>query len=233
VSARERSTARDDARLSDLAGIAAEARRALAEASPLASADAIVPARAGLYAIYGERDAWRKLGLGMPPDGRPLYIGKAEDSLVSRDLKTHFGHGRTGQSTLRRSFAALLHDELGLRGVPRNTAKPGYYPNYGLWPRGPGAEPPRRYVELIKRVGRARLESGDARGSLQVAERGLGVDALDEDTWRLALEAEGELGLREALEARYGRLQEILDARLGLEPAKETRALYLRLLSQS
>jgi two-component SAPR family response regulator len=89
------------------------------------------------------------------------------------------------------------------------------------------------YVDLIKRVGRARLESGDARGSLQVAERGLAVDALDEDTWRLALEAEGKLGLREALEARYGRLQEILDARLGLEPAKETRAVYLRLLSQS
>jgi hypothetical protein len=134
VSARDRSTARDDARLSDLASIAAEARRALEEASPLAGAEAIVPARAGLYAIYGGRDAWRKLGLGMPPDGRPLYIGKAEDSLVSRDLRTHFGDGRTGQSTLRRSFAALLHDELGLRGIPRNTAKPGYYSNYGLSP---------------------------------------------------------------------------------------------------
>jgi hypothetical protein len=33
---------------------------------------------------------------------------------------------------VRRSFAALLHDELGLRGIPRNTAKPGYYSNYGL-----------------------------------------------------------------------------------------------------
>jgi hypothetical protein len=29
-------------------------------------------------------------------------------------------------------FAALLHDMLGLRGVPRNTAKPGYFANYGL-----------------------------------------------------------------------------------------------------
>jgi len=66
------------------------------------------------------------------PTNRPLYVGKAENSLVARDVKTHFGDGRTGQSTVRRSFAALLHDELGLRGVPRNTAKPGYYANYGL-----------------------------------------------------------------------------------------------------
>jgi DNA-binding SARP family transcriptional activator len=88
-------------------------------------------------------------------------------------------------------------------------------------------------VEMFERVGRARLAGGGARDALEVAERGLAVDGLNEALWRLALEAEGELGLREALEARYGRLQEILDARLGLEPAKETRALYLRLLSQS
>jgi two-component SAPR family response regulator len=89
------------------------------------------------------------------------------------------------------------------------------------------------YVELIKRAGRARLESGDARGSLQVAERGLAIDVLDEDMWRLALEAEGALGLREAIEERYGRLRELLRERLALEPTKETRGLYLRLLGQS
>ncbi|HEU6443747.1 MAG TPA: BTAD domain-containing putative transcriptional regulator [Gaiellaceae bacterium] len=89
------------------------------------------------------------------------------------------------------------------------------------------------YVELIKRVGRARLASGDARGSLQVAERGLAVDALDEEMWRLALEAEGALGLREAVDERYGRLRDLLQERLALEPARETRTLYLRLLGQS
>jgi hypothetical protein len=72
-----------------------------------------VPGRPGLYAIYGGATTWNELGLGEPPDGRPLYIGKAEDSLVTRDLKTHFGDGRTGQSTVRRSFA---QHELGKRG---------------------------------------------------------------------------------------------------------------------
>lgn len=86
----------------------------------------------GLYAIRGSRATWGQLGLGDPPDDRPLYVGKAEESLVSRDLGAHFGDGRTGSSTLRRSFAALLHGTLGLRGLPRNTATPGYYANYGL-----------------------------------------------------------------------------------------------------
>jgi DNA-binding SARP family transcriptional activator len=89
------------------------------------------------------------------------------------------------------------------------------------------------YVELLRRVGHARLETGDAEKSLEAAERGLAVDLLDEDLWRLALEAEGALGLREAIEERYGRLRDLLQDRLALEPAKETRALYLRLLGQS
>ena len=111
--------------------VVAEARDALGHAQPLTSVHG-VPNRPGLYAIYGDAKTWTELELGEPPDDRPLYIGKAEDSLVARDLKTHFGDGRTGQSTVRRSFAALLHDTLGLRGVPRNTAKPGYFSNYGL-----------------------------------------------------------------------------------------------------
>jgi hypothetical protein len=100
----------------------------------LARAAEHVPARPGLYAIHGGSAVWRELGLGAPPDARPLYLGKAEASLVSRDLDTHFGDGRTGSSTVRRSFAALLHDALKLRGMPRNPARPGYFANYGLSP---------------------------------------------------------------------------------------------------
>jgi hypothetical protein len=119
-------------RLADLSAVVAEARQALASARPLKEAEQFVPGRPGLYAIYAGAATWLELGLGKPPDERPLYVGKAEESLISRDLKTHFGDGRTGQSTLRRSFAALLHDSIGLRGVPRNPAKPAYFANYGL-----------------------------------------------------------------------------------------------------
>jgi hypothetical protein len=93
-------------------------RHSPAEAAPHVAA---VP---GLYAIYGGQDIWLQLGLGDPPDDRPLYVGKAEESLVSRDLKTHFGSGRTGSSTVRRSFAALLRGTLDLCVATAQSGQP-------------------------------------------------------------------------------------------------------------
>ncbi len=92
----------------------------------------------GLYAFYASAATWRELGLGAPPDGRPLYVGKAESTLASRDLAGHFGmrprgaQSPTGSSTARRSLAALLATADGYQGIPRNPAKPGHYSNYGL-----------------------------------------------------------------------------------------------------
>lgn len=112
-----------------------EARDTLLRArGRLEGAEDRVPNRPGLYAIFASAQTWEELSLGIPPDARPLYVGKAEDSLVTRDLKTHFGDGRTGQSTVRRSFAALLHEMLNLRGRPRNPANPGNFANYGMSP---------------------------------------------------------------------------------------------------
>lgn len=120
----------------DLDSVVREALRALAaeHARPIAKAAEHVPRQPGLYAIHAGLKVWLELGLGEPPDERPLYLGKAEASLVSRDLDTHFGDGRTGSSTVRRSFAALLREPLGLEGRPRNPAKPERPSNYGLSP---------------------------------------------------------------------------------------------------
>ena len=85
-----------------------------------------------IYAVFGTDDAWKQLGLSRSNGAGPLYVGKAEGSFVSRDLRTHFSSGKTGQSTIRRSFAALLRDSVGFRGVPRNLEKPGHFTNYGL-----------------------------------------------------------------------------------------------------
>ncbi|MDF9278865.1 hypothetical protein P4U43_13830, partial [Arthrobacter sp. EH-1B-1] len=94
----------------------------------------------GLYAIYGNAEAWAGLGLD-PQPGTALYVGKSEDDLVRRELDTHFAADptkkpRTGSSTVRRSFAALLRDALDLHAVPRNPDKPGHFSNYGLTPDG-------------------------------------------------------------------------------------------------
>lgn len=95
-----------------------------------------VLAAPGLYAVHGDVSVWDELGLTLPGDARPLYVGKAEDSLAGRDVGTHFGTGRTGSSTLRRSLAALLQETLDLRAQPRNLAKPGHFANFGLEPDG-------------------------------------------------------------------------------------------------
>lgn len=89
------------------------------------------------------------------------------------------------------------------------------------------------FVELLEHVARGRLEAGEARASLDAAERGLEVDPLNESLWRLAMEAENALGLRQAVAERYERLRALLDERLGLEPTQETRRLHLRLLAQA
>lgn len=102
----------------------------------IADAEATVPRRPGLYAIFGETDSWVELGLGQPPDGRPLYVGKADKSLASRDVRIHFASGKTGSSTLRRTLAGLLATALDLHAIPRNPAKPGYFSNFGLTPEG-------------------------------------------------------------------------------------------------
>jgi DNA-binding SARP family transcriptional activator len=89
------------------------------------------------------------------------------------------------------------------------------------------------FVDLHEQAARHRLEAGEPRAALDAAERGLDVDTLNESLWRLAMEAESTLGLREAVAQRYELLRALLDERLGLEPSQETRHLHRRLLAQT
>jgi len=91
-----------------------------------------VPRQAGLYAFYGDGRAWSDLGLAIASTDQPLYVGKAERSLNGRDVGTHFSSGKTGSSTVRRSLASLLKEQLDLVPVPRNLAKPDGSANFAL-----------------------------------------------------------------------------------------------------
>jgi hypothetical protein len=109
---------------------------ALARRHAVAVVAAAVPSSPGLYAVHGAPDVWEQLGLGTPPDERPLYVGKSESSLAGRDDKSHFRTGKTGSSTLRRTVGSLLADTLELVAVPRNLAKPGHFANFAFAPVG-------------------------------------------------------------------------------------------------
>jgi DNA-binding SARP family transcriptional activator len=88
-------------------------------------------------------------------------------------------------------------------------------------------------VELLHRLAETWLELREPRRALDAAERGIALDELHEPCWRAALDAEAQLGQRDAVEARYNALVRLLDDRLGLRPEPETVALYRALLAPS
>jgi DNA-binding SARP family transcriptional activator len=88
-------------------------------------------------------------------------------------------------------------------------------------------------IGLLERAGNTRLERGDARGALELAEQAISLDQFHEASWRLALQADYALGLRESITRRYDDLTHALDEQLGLQPTRETRVMYRQLLGQS
>lgn len=56
--------------------------------------------------------------------------------------------------------------------------------------------------------------------------KGSASDNYSESLWRLAMQPEGSLGLRDSVSERYQQLRSLLDDQLGLEPERSTRALY-------
>jgi DNA-binding SARP family transcriptional activator len=87
-------------------------------------------------------------------------------------------------------------------------------------------------VELLERAGRLYLGAGEPAGALDRAERAHALDPSNERLVQMAIEAEAALGRREAVVERYERLCRELDQQFGLEPSRETKLLYRRLLSQ-
>jgi DNA-binding SARP family transcriptional activator len=88
------------------------------------------------------------------------------------------------------------------------------------------------HVELLERVGHARLVTGDAHGALKAAQEGLTLDGYNEGLWRLAMQADDRLGQRGSVSRRYEHLRRLLGEQLGLEPESATRTLYYQLLGQ-
>jgi two-component SAPR family response regulator len=88
-------------------------------------------------------------------------------------------------------------------------------------------------ADLFARGATARLDVGDGRGALAAAERLIDSDSLNEQGWRIAMEAEALLGQRQAVLDRFERLRGELDERLGLRPQAQTLETYHRLLGQA
>ncbi|HEX6490479.1 MAG TPA: BTAD domain-containing putative transcriptional regulator [Gaiellaceae bacterium] len=103
----------------------------------------------------------------------------------------------------------------------------------GAWAAGHLRRLTALLAALCERASRLYLDRLEPARALLAAERGLSLDELNERLTRLAMQAEQDMGLRLAVAARYETLRSLLAERLGLEPARETRLLYHRLLAQS
>lgn len=95
-----------------------------------------LPDKPGIYLVFC--DAPLKAP-NWSPSLTPCYVGKAEDSVRHRFAKEHLAD--TGRSTLRRSYGALLKEELELGARPRpgkGAPKPINFTNYTFTPAGDG-----------------------------------------------------------------------------------------------
>ena len=86
-------------------------------------------------------------------------------------------------------------------------------------------------ADLFLQLGELHLRR-DPAAALASAEEAIALDPYAEPAQRLAMRAEAILGLRESVIERYEEFRRELDTQLGLEPERETRLLYRRLLSQ-
>jgi DNA-binding SARP family transcriptional activator len=88
-------------------------------------------------------------------------------------------------------------------------------------------------LEFLEQTAAALLDKNDPSTALAIAEQLIALDPLNEHGWRLAMEAEGALGHRQAILTRFEQLSQQLDESLGLRPSNEVKATYHRLLSQN
>jgi hypothetical protein len=76
-----------------------------------------LPNQQGIYAFFlNETGDLAEFG----SFGQVIYIGLAEKSLNSRDIKSHLENGQTGWSSFRRSVSAILKVQLNLTAQKRD-----------------------------------------------------------------------------------------------------------------
>ena len=97
---------------------------------PIYEAD--LPPKAGCYILFANSEGMQHLELPQENGLSVLYVGKAEDSIRKRVLKTHLDPKGSGRSTLRRSLGAMLRKRLNLTPQPRsdNTEEKKRFTNY-------------------------------------------------------------------------------------------------------
>jgi DNA-binding SARP family transcriptional activator len=86
---------------------------------------------------------------------------------------------------------------------------------------------------FVQRLAESCLDAGRLHHAIALADRGIAIDELDEQLWRIAMRAEGALDMRQHVERRFDALRDPLLDRLGLQPQRETVDIYRRALGSA
>ncbi len=86
------------------------------------------------------------------------------------------------------------------------------------------------YVELLRRLGEALLESGELQRAMDAYRSLLIADPLQERVHVAMMRLYGRVGRRDLVRRQYDRLSELLRDELGIEPLAESTAEYHRLM---
>jgi DNA-binding SARP family transcriptional activator len=100
------------------------------------------------------------------------------------------------------------------------------------WVTGERAAAERLIAELRITNARAALQARDYTAAANLAASIVERDTYDEAALRLLMEAHASAGRSALAVAAYGRVRERLSEELGIDPAPETEAIYLRILRQ-
>ena len=165
-----------------------------------------------------KRQAQRLLGDALLRRGDTYELDRKHVRIDADELDAHRTEERDG-----------VELEKGLRLIAGEPLADVDYP----WADGERRRLQAIQADLFARGAAARLDVGDGRGALEVAERLIDSDSLNEQGWRIAMEAEAQLGQRQAVLDRFERLRSELDERLGLRPQAATVETYHRLLGQA
>jgi DNA-binding SARP family transcriptional activator len=88
-----------------------------------------------------------------------------------------------------------------------------------------------QYLEILSAYGEEALNRDQASRAVDHIRRGLVIDPYRDDLNAQYMEALGRLGRRSEVVTHYHRYRTLLESELGLDPPKEVRELYTRLIS--
>lgn len=178
--------------------------RGLLARIPLEPGVASISSGFGQYQLRLPADTWVDL------EAAASAIDEAEGALRAGDPKRAFGPATVAASIARRPF--LSGDE-------------------GEWVESQRRKPQRQLQRALECLSRIWLSTGEPVLAVEAASEAVALDSFRESGYQLLMRAHGAAGNRAEAVRVYHRLRELLTEELGTNPAKETEALYLELLS--